>query len=280
LEEDRPACLVVIDVLPHGMEEPSCFLTTGFLNGPFSAVNNQHVRETRCITAGDLCAEWETTDLAIAGGDAKMNTQEIGLSQPGLPKGFVGWIMTWMMPFAHGAIYKRVSKVLNLHREDDLAEIACGGGHFLKKYASQVRRVAGLDLSHVQVKMARRKLRARISAGTAEIVQGDASKLPWVDNRFSVVTTMGSIVGFAKPLESLKEMHRVLHPTGRAVVSIEMNAEDGKDYSKYVEKGAMWVWTEDEVRSMMKEAGFSEISITYDRGPGMPKMMFAGGVKQ
>ncbi len=41
------------------MEEPSCYFTTGFLNGLFSAVRNQHVREIRCITAGDPYCEWE-----------------------------------------------------------------------------------------------------------------------------------------------------------------------------------------------------------------------------
>jgi predicted hydrocarbon binding protein len=41
------------------MEEPSCYFTTGFLNGLFSAVKNQHVREIRCITSGDPYCEWE-----------------------------------------------------------------------------------------------------------------------------------------------------------------------------------------------------------------------------
>ena len=39
--------------------EPSCFFTTGFLNGLFSAVKNQHVREVKCIAAGDPYCEWE-----------------------------------------------------------------------------------------------------------------------------------------------------------------------------------------------------------------------------
>jgi len=39
--------------------EPSCFFTTGFLNGLFSAVKNQHVREIKCIVAGDPFCEWE-----------------------------------------------------------------------------------------------------------------------------------------------------------------------------------------------------------------------------
>jgi predicted hydrocarbon binding protein/KaiC/GvpD/RAD55 family RecA-like ATPase len=42
-------------------EEPSCFFTTGFLNGLFSVVRNQRVREVKCIAAGDPYCEWEIT---------------------------------------------------------------------------------------------------------------------------------------------------------------------------------------------------------------------------
>jgi len=41
------------------IKEPSCYFTTGFLNGLFSAVKNQHVREIKCIAAGDPYCEWE-----------------------------------------------------------------------------------------------------------------------------------------------------------------------------------------------------------------------------
>ena len=40
-------------------EEPGCFFTTGFFNGFFSVVNNQNVRETKCIAMGDPYCEWE-----------------------------------------------------------------------------------------------------------------------------------------------------------------------------------------------------------------------------
>jgi predicted hydrocarbon binding protein/KaiC/GvpD/RAD55 family RecA-like ATPase len=39
--------------------DPSCYFTTGFFNGFFSAVKNQHVRETKCIAMGDPYCEWE-----------------------------------------------------------------------------------------------------------------------------------------------------------------------------------------------------------------------------
>jgi predicted hydrocarbon binding protein/KaiC/GvpD/RAD55 family RecA-like ATPase len=45
-------------ILVH-RKEPSCFFTTGFLNGLFASVKGRHVREIRCIAAGDPYCEWE-----------------------------------------------------------------------------------------------------------------------------------------------------------------------------------------------------------------------------
>ena len=90
---------------------------------------------------------------------------------------------------------------------------------------------------------------------------------------------MGSFTGFPKPLGSLKEIHRVLRHGGRAIISIEWNAEDGLDHTKDTRDYGMWIWTEEDVRTMMKEAGFSDISITYGKGLKMPKLMIASAVK-
>jgi predicted hydrocarbon binding protein/KaiC/GvpD/RAD55 family RecA-like ATPase len=40
-------------------DEPTCYFTTGFFNGFFSTVKNQHVKETKCIAMGDPYCEWE-----------------------------------------------------------------------------------------------------------------------------------------------------------------------------------------------------------------------------
>jgi SAM-dependent methyltransferase len=215
-----------------------------------------------------------------SGGGAKMNVQRKKVPQFILPRGFAGRVLFIFMNRMHKSIYENVAKVLKLQPEDDLLEVACGNGHFIKKYAPNVHSVAGLDLSELSVKLATQKNKDRVSAGTAEFIQGDASQLPWEDNKFSTVTVMASFFGFPKPLESLKEMYRVLYPAGRAVISIEWNAEDGKDHTKDVEKYGARIWTEDEVRTMMKEAGFSDVSITYAKGLMMPKMMIASGVKR
>jgi len=40
-------------------DEPTCYFTTGFFNGFFCAVRNQHVKEIKCIAMGDPYCEWE-----------------------------------------------------------------------------------------------------------------------------------------------------------------------------------------------------------------------------
>jgi SAM-dependent methyltransferase len=209
-----------------------------------------------------------------------VNVQEKKPPQRILPRGFVGRLTFMVMNRGHKSIYENMAKVLQLQPEDDLLEVACGNGYFLKKYASHVHSVSGLDLSDIAVKLAVKNNKGRVDAGAAKFVQGEASQLPWEDNKFSVATTMASIIAFHKPLEALKEMYRVLRPGGIALVSIEQNAEDGLDHSKDVKRWGMHVWKEDDIRVMMKEAGFSDISITYTKGFMCPKMMVARGVKR
>jgi predicted hydrocarbon binding protein len=55
----RENCETIQTALFTTIREPSCYFTTGFLNGLFLAVKNQHVREIKCIAAGDPYCEWE-----------------------------------------------------------------------------------------------------------------------------------------------------------------------------------------------------------------------------
>jgi KaiC/GvpD/RAD55 family RecA-like ATPase/predicted hydrocarbon binding protein len=55
----RENCETTRTKLATTIREPSCYFTTGFLNGLFSAVKSKHVREVKCIVAGDPYCEWE-----------------------------------------------------------------------------------------------------------------------------------------------------------------------------------------------------------------------------
>lgn len=187
---------------------------------------------------------------------------KLAWSWAGVPSGPLGWVSShWVGPVLHGPIYPAMARELDLKPDDNLLEVACGSGVFLATQAGHVRRVAGLDLSDLQVDLARRRLADRIASGTAEIVKGDATALPWRDGTFNVVTCMGSVEAFPDPGAALAEMCRVLRPGGRIVVSLGAKVAEGTETHRAMD--AVWVWTEDDARRLVEEAGFAEASVSY-----------------
>ena len=208
-----------------------------------------------------------------------MNETKEELSQGAKPKGFWGRIIARLMAIAHRTIYKNVAAALNLQPEDDYLEIGCGSGIFMKSYASHVRSITGLDHSEDMVKLASHYNRKRVEESTAEFRHGDAVQLPWEDEKFSATAVIASFLFWPKPPESLKEIHRVLRPGGRLVISLGWNADDGMDHTKHIKKYGIRLYTGKEMKAMFQEAGFSESSITYSRGFMMPKLMIACAIK-
>jgi SAM-dependent methyltransferase len=185
------------------------------------------------------------------------------VSQSTDPHGPLGWIIAWMMPMIIGADYEDVARALELQPEDDVLDVACGSGVFLCKHASHVRYAAGIDHSRIQVSIARRRNRERISRGIAEVVQGDSAALPWADETFTAVTC-NSLGCLQEPERSLQEMYRVLRPGGRVLLEVDYvpNEEAARSSEK---KWGLPCWTEAELRGMLDGAGFSEILISHPR---------------
>lgn len=178
----------------------------------------------------------------------------------GVPRGPLGRVGARLMPTLVRPLYAMMAKELDLQPDDDLLEVGCGSARLLAEQASQVRHVAGLDASEIQVKMARERLAERIAAGTAEIVRGDAMALPWEDGRFSVVGSLNCLKFVPDPPKALREMHRVLRPEGRLVLTIDKQS-DKWGRSGEVDAMGQWQWSEADARRMMEEAGFAGVSI-------------------
>jgi SAM-dependent methyltransferase len=221
--------------------------------------------------------------LNINEAKTKMSEME-KLARVAKPTGFSGRMLARFMAVTHKTIFKDLDKnvvaVLNLQPEDDYLEIGFGSGSFMKSYASHVQSIAGLDHSEDMVRLATRYNRKRFKAGTAEFRQGEASLLPWGSGRFSVVLAMESFFFFPKPTESLKEIHRVLRPGGRLVISLSLNADDGTDPTVATRRyPGIRLYTGNEMQARFQEVGFSESSLTYSKGFMMPKLMIACAIK-
>ncbi len=179
-----------------------------------------------------------------------------------VPKGPLGWLMAWSMPWVHKVFYGPVADALDVQPEDRVLDVACGGGSFLHGFASAAASVAGLDLSEVEIGFAERRLRDRIDAGTAELAVGEATALPWEADTFTAVTCMGSLEWFDDPGAALAEMHRVLQPGGRLVLGLAPFAEPDAPVDRTSEAIGITVWTEGEVRELLVAAGFGEPEVT------------------
>lgn len=90
-------------------------------------------------------------------------------------------------------------------------DVGCGSGRFSEVVARWGGRVVALDYSEA-VEEAKKNLDSAVLQ--ADFVQGDALNMPFSDNAFDAVFSIGVLQHTKDPLRGLKEMCRVLKPGG------------------------------------------------------------------
>jgi SAM-dependent methyltransferase len=84
---------------------------------------------------------------------------------------------------------------------------------------------------------------------------------PWEDGRFSVVGSLNCLKFVPDPPKALREMHRVLRPGGRLVLTIDKQS-DTWGRSGAIDAMGQWQWSVDDCSRMVEEAGFTAISVS------------------
>lgn len=110
--------------------------------------------------------------------------------------------------------YQRLFQRLKLSKDHRVLDVACGTGGWLRTCARQGCGVAGIDLSDRAIDICKSQLPG------GDFYAQPAESLPWEDDRFDVVTCLGSLEHFVDPVASLREMCRVAKPDAVFVILV------------------------------------------------------------
>jgi ubiquinone/menaquinone biosynthesis C-methylase UbiE len=137
------------------------------------------------------------------------------------------------------------------------------------------------------VKLASDINRKLVESKKAEFKQGYASSLPWDENEFTVVAAIEVFFFLNETEKILKEIFRVLKPGGRLIIEMAFNKDDGLDHKKHIKKMGLKLYSGEEMKKLLKKAGFNGIVIDYYKavwipikGHIVPKGMIVKGIKK
>jgi SAM-dependent methyltransferase len=111
------------------------------------------------------------------------------------------------------------SHALHEYREfkgKKVLDVGCGNGYVLANYASEGAEVFGIDITEAGIDLCRKRFEYRGLSGNFRVA--DAQELPFTDNTFDCVCSMGVLHHVPDTQKALDEIHRVLKPGGRLIL--------------------------------------------------------------
>ncbi|MEZ4570213.1 MAG: methyltransferase domain-containing protein [Thermomicrobiales bacterium] len=130
---------------------------------------------------------------------------------------------------AMAALYNSLLNEANLLPGDRVLDLGCGSGtHFewISKMVGPEGKITGLESDQRNLGRARERIANAPYREQVDLVEGKlTAPLPFDDNSFDIVWCAGSLQYVPTPVETIREMMRVVRPGGRvAVQDVEMTS--------------------------------------------------------
>jgi SAM-dependent methyltransferase len=183
---------------------------------------------------------------------------------------------TYGDPLYHWPNFRAILDELGLTADDRLLEVGCGGGAFLAEALKSGCRAAAIDHSPDMVRLARRQNADAVANERLEIVEGDATALPFEDATFSAAVMTGVLGFLLDPVGAFREIRRVLRPGGRFIALGADPALRGTPAAPEPMASRLAFYTDDEHEQLAREAGFEEVEVKrislveHARAAGVP----------
>ncbi|QXP64206.1 bifunctional demethylmenaquinone methyltransferase/2-methoxy-6-polyprenyl-1,4-benzoquinol methylase UbiE [Polaribacter sp. R2A056_3_33] len=114
---------------------------------------------------------------------------------------------------------KKVVKIVGQNNPKQILDIATGTGDLaIMMAALNPDRIVGLDISEGMLEVGKQKIAKANLSDKIEMVVGDSEEMPFADNTFDAITVSFGVRNFANLDKGIKEIVRVLKPTGVLVI--------------------------------------------------------------
>ena len=120
--------------------------------------------------------------------------------------------------FSAGEDLEEAARMLKPSHDDNMLDVACGGGHMALFFAPMVRQVVASDLTMQMLKKAQEHIADEGQVDNVVFREADAEDLPFPAGSFTLLTCRIATHHFANVPQALREFHRVLRRGGRMMI--------------------------------------------------------------
>lgn len=177
------------------------------------------------------------------------------------PSGVFGRLLGWIWWRETAPVNDHALRLLDVQPGHHVAELGFGPGRTIRRLVQAGARVTGVDVSTQMLRLATRRNRTAVRAGTATLHQGDGTDLPLRDGWADAAVSVHTIYFWPDHAAVAAELGRVLRPGGRLVLGMRDPAlplTDRADPDVYQQVGL------DRLSRLLHAAGFDEVDVARD----------------
>lgn len=136
------------------------------------------------------------------------------------PSGSFGRLLGWIWWRETAPINDHALQLLDVQPGEHVLELGFGPGRTVRRLVQAGARVTGVEVSTHMIRLAARRNRTAVRAGTATLHQGDGTDLPIGDSRVDAAVSVHTIYFWSDHAAVAAELGRVLRPGGRLVLGM------------------------------------------------------------
>ena len=183
------------------------------------------------------------------------------------PNGFGGRLMLSMMNKGHTNISLWGLDQLSSIQPHRIVDLGCGGGANIARLLKRFKhaKVLGIDYSLESVTATRNFNEEEIRDGRLDVIEGNVLHLPISDESYDLATAFETVYFWPGPVESFKEVYRILKHEGEFMIVNEVSCRDEKSKKWEEIIDGMVIYNIDELKSFLMEVGFVIAHANVDR---------------